>query len=80
MAAKKKWLITLSGDRSMSAVKKDITALGFDVTQVFKEIGSITGSGGDAVAKKIRSISGISDVSEEPGEFNIGNPDSPVTW
>lgn len=80
MAAKKKWLITLSGDRSISVVKKDITALGFDVTQVLKEIGCITGSAADSVAKKIRSISGVNDVSEEPGDFSIGNPDSPVTW
>jgi hypothetical protein len=80
MAAKKKWVITISGERSISAVKKDITAQGFDVAEVLKEIGSITGTATDSAAKKIRSIPGIADLSEDPGEFSIGNPESPVTW
>jgi len=80
MAAEKKWIITLSGERAISAVKKDITALGFDVAEVFKEIGSITGTATDSAAKKIRSIVGITDLSEDPGEFNIGDPGSDLTW
>jgi hypothetical protein len=80
MAAKKKWVITVSGERSITEVKKDITETGFDIAEVFSEIGSITGSASDTVAKKIRKITGVSDLSEEPGEFNIGNPDSGLTW
>ena len=80
MAAKKKWIITISGERSVSAVKKDITALGFDVTEVLKEIGSITGTATDSAAKKIRGISGVADLSEDPGEFSIGDPGSDLTW
>ena len=58
MQAKKNWVITISGDRSITAVKKDIIMLGFDIDQIHKEIGCITGSAGESVAKKIRSISG----------------------
>lgn len=80
MADKKKWLITLSGDRPISTVKKEIVALGFDVEQVLTEIGSITGSASETVAKKIRKVAGISDLSADSGEFSIGPPDAPVTW
>ena len=80
MAAKKKWVITLSGERPFNAVKKDITSAGFDIAEAYSEIGSITGSASDSVAKKIRSIPGVSDLSEDPGEFSIGPPGSPVTW
>jgi len=80
MAAKKKWVITLSGERPFKAVKKDIAAAGFDIADAYSEIGSITGSASDIVAKKIRSIPGVTDLAEDPGEFNIGPPGSPVTW
>ncbi len=80
MAAKKKWVIIVSGERSINAVKKDITTLGFKIENVLSEIGCINGSASENVAKKIRSIHGINDVSEDPGEFSIGLPDSPVTW
>lgn len=80
MATKKKWLITLSGERSITAVKKDIAALGFEVGQVLSEINCITGAAADSIAKKVRGIAGVNDVSEDPGEFSIGPPGSPVTW
>jgi hypothetical protein len=50
------------------------------VGEVLEEIGCITGSATESVAKKINDISGINDLSEEPGEFSIGHPDSPLTW
>ena len=78
--AEKNWLITLSGDRSINLVKKDIEAIGFHVHQTLKDIGCITGSANETVAKKVRQISGIADLSEDPGEFNIGPPNSPITW
>ena len=80
MPAKKRWIITISGDRSMKAVKKDIIPLGFDIDKVLSEIGCITGSAAESVAKKLRNISGIADVSPEGGAIDIGPPDAPVTW
>ncbi len=80
MAAEKKWIITLSGERPVNTVKKEMTASGFKSEQVLKDIGCIIGVANDAVIRKIRKIPGISDISEDRGEFNIGPPDSPVTW
>ena len=78
--ADKKWLITLSGERPINALKNEIAALGFKVEQVLTEIGCITGSCSEAIAKKIRKLNGIADVSQDAGEFSIGPPDAPVTW
>jgi hypothetical protein len=79
MAKTKRWVITTSGDRSLNEVRKNVVDSGFKVDQVLSEIGLITGHAGDDVAKKVRNISGVADVSpEEP--INIGPPDAPVTW
>ena len=80
MPAKKRWIITISGDRTINAIKKDIIPLGFEIDKVLSEIGCITGSAADTVAKKLRTISGIAYVSPEGGAIDIGPPDAPVTW
>jgi hypothetical protein len=82
MPAKKKWIITLTGSRSISLVKKDIAALGFETEQVLDAIGCITGSATESAVKKIQSmkIKGIADISPESGPVDIGPPDAPVTW
>jgi hypothetical protein len=79
MAKNKTWVITTSGDRPISEVKKDLTKTGFNIGEVLGEIGVITGSANDAVAKKLRAIPGIVDVSPET-PISIGPPDAPVTW
>ena len=79
MAKTKRWVITTSGDRSLNEIRKSVADSGFKVDQVLSEIGLITGQAADDVAKKVRNISGVADVSpEEP--INIGLPDAPVTW
>jgi hypothetical protein len=79
MAKNKTWIVTTSGDRPLSEVKKDMAKTGFTIGETLGEIGVITGSGGDAVAKKLRSIPGVVDVSPET-PIDIGPPDAPVTW
>lgn len=79
MAKDKTWLVTTSGDRPLSEVKKDLAKHGFTIGEVLGEIGVITGSGGDAVAKKLRAIPGVVDVSPDT-PIDIGPPDAPVTW
>ncbi len=79
MAKDKTWLVTTSGDRPLSEVKKDVAKTGFTIGEVLGEIGIITGSGGDAVARKLRSIPGVADVSPDT-PIDIGPPDEPVTW
>jgi hypothetical protein len=79
MAKRKKWVVTTSGDRPISDVEKDLSGSGFSVDHVLEAIGSITGSGDDKVAKRLREIPGVADVSEEPPPINIGPPDAPVS-
>jgi hypothetical protein len=76
----KKWIITISGKRSIAAVQKDLGLAGFSVSHTLEAIGCITGSGSDSVIKKVRSIAGVADVSEEQGPINIGPPDASITW
>ena len=75
----KRWNITTSGDRSIKEIQKELKGEGFSVDQVHEEVGVITGSATDAVAKKLKGIKGVADVSPEEG-IDIGPPDSPVTW
>jgi hypothetical protein len=75
MTKGKKWIVTTSGDRSLNDIKKDLTEVGFGVDQVLEDIGVITGTARDA--KRLRSISGVSDVSPDQ-EVDIGPPDAPI--
>jgi len=79
MAEKKKWVVATSGDRPLSDVRKELTEAGFAVDQVLDEIGCITGSAGDDVAERLRSVPGVTDVSPD-SPIDIGPPDAPVTW
>ena len=79
MAKKKRWVVTTSGDRPLSDIKKKLTEHGFAVEQVLDEIGCIIGEASDDVAKQLRSVPGVADISPEPS-VDIGPPDSPVTW
>lgn len=79
MSKSKRWIVTTSGDQSMGKIKKSLTETGFKVEQVLDEIGCVIGTASDSVAKDLRAISGVADVSpDEP--INIGKPDDPETW
>lgn len=79
MAEEKKWVVTTSGETPLSDVKKKLTEAGFAVDQVLDAIGTITGSAGEDVAERLRSIPGVSDISPD-SPIDIGPPDAPVTW
>ena len=79
MAKGKRWNITTSGDRPLKDIKKDVKKAGFSVDQAHEEIGIITGAGSDAVAKKLKGIPGVTDVSPEK-DIDIGPGDSSDTW
>lgn len=79
MAKHKKWVITLSNQRPISDVSKDLTKVGLTVNQVLTEIGCVTGTASDNVAKKLRSVPGVADVSPEHN-IDIGPPDAEITW
>lgn len=79
MANHTRWIVTTSGDRSLSEIKKEVSSAGFAVDQVLDEIGCITGSGNNDIVKKLEKIPGITDVSPET-PIDIGPPNAPVTW
>ena len=80
MAEKKNWTVTISADRPIRDVAKDLKKAGFTVGQVLEDIGVITGRSDDeTVKKKVRSIKGVKDVSPEL-QVDIGPPDKPETW
>ena len=79
MANSKRWVVTSSGKLSLNEVKKKLTQAGFSVDQVYEEIGSISGAASDDVAKRLRSLPEVADISPEPS-VDIGPPNAPVTW
>lgn len=79
MTEKKRWIVTTSGDRPLSDIKKKLAESGFAIDQVLNEIGCITGNADDTVVERSRSIPGVVDISPDT-PIDIGPPDSPVTW
>jgi len=79
MAEKRKWIVTVSGSRPISEIKKELVKSGFTVDQALDEIGSIIGSADSDVAERMRAIRGVADVSPDT-PINIEPPDAPVNW
>jgi hypothetical protein len=76
--AKQRWVVTVSGSRSLNDIRKNVVESGFTVDQVLGEMSLITGVAEDEVAEKVRKIPGVVDVSPELG-VDIGDPDAPVS-
>ena len=77
--AKKEWVVTISGDRPIGAIARDLGTAGLTKQQVLKEIGSITGAASEKDVAKLRKVRGVADVSpSEP--IDIGPPSSDKTW
>jgi len=79
MAKASRWVVTSSGKRPFAAFRKDLLDAGFSVDQAMEEIGVITGSSDEAVAKKLKAIEGVADVSRD-SDVDIGPPGSDKTW
>lgn len=78
-AAKREWIVTLSGDRPIRTIAKELGTAGLTKQKVLKEIGSITGAASDKDVAKLRKVRGVADVSpSEP--IDIGPPGSDKTW
>ena len=78
MAEVKRWTVTTS-DRPLKEVADELSEAGFSVDQILTEIGCITGTADAKVAKSIRTVPGVTDVSEEIA-FDVGPPESNDTW
>lgn len=78
VGGKQAMVVTLSGDRPIHEVAKDLMAAGFEVGQVLETIGSITGSAHPYDKKHLDSIKGVADVRLDQG-VDIGPPDAPIS-
>ena len=74
----KRWVVTTSGG-SLNEIADRLRAAGFSVDDILSEIGVITGAGDATVAERIRSLPGVTDVSEEV-VFDVGPPGDTETW
>lgn len=79
MAKAVRWIVTLSDASRLAQVRDGLRECGFKIADELGEIGVITGTADEAVAKKARRISGVADISPE-GQVGIGPPGSPDTW
>lgn len=79
MSTTKKWVVTLASDRPVSEVSNELTKTGFDIDQVLDQIGCITGTASDEVARKLRKVPGVADVSPE-STIQLPPSDESITW
>jgi hypothetical protein len=75
MAKKQKqaYVVTVSGDRPVHEVARDLKASGLEVDQVMDAIGVVTGSAESAKLAKLRKVKGVTDVSADQA-VDIGPP------
>lgn len=66
-------IVTLSGDRPIHEVAKDLKAAGFNVEQVLEFAGSVTGSAHPKALQHLRKVKGVADVSPDHS-VDIGPP------
>jgi hypothetical protein len=75
--AKPAVIVTLSGERNVRDVARDLMAAGLEVDHVLEETGIVTGKADTGTHARLRTIRGVADVSADH-PINIGPPDSDV--
>ena len=71
-------VVTMSGDRDIHEVARDLKAAGLEIDQALAEIGVVTGSADTDQLKKLREVRGVADVSPDH-PVDIGPPGSPLS-
>jgi hypothetical protein len=71
-------IVTVSGERGIHDVARDLKAAGLAVDQVMEAVGVVTGSADPASKAKLRKVRGVSDVSADH-PVDIGPPDADVS-
>lgn len=79
MAKNKSWVITISGDRSIKEISKDLERAGLVLSATLTEVGCIVGLASEKNVTKLRQVQGVTDVSPD-GALDVGPPDSHTTW
>lgn len=76
----RRWIVTASGDRSVTELAEDLARQEFIVEQVLAQItpGVIIGTAEDHVIDHVRRLPGVGNVApDEP--VDIGPPDAPIS-
>jgi len=76
--AKRALVVTLSGDRPIGEVARDLRNAGLEIDQLLDAIGVVTGSARPEQLSTLRGVAGVADVSfDQP--VDIGPPDNDVS-
>jgi hypothetical protein len=79
MADQQRWIVTLSGERPLDEVRRELKQAGFNIDNVMESIGVVSGYGPAEAAKKLRTVKGVTDVSPDRS-IDIGPPGSRDNW
>jgi hypothetical protein len=79
MTGRKRWIVTLSGQRPLGEVRTALESAGFEIENVLDIVGVITGTWAGASVSPLAEIEGVADVSPD-SDVDIGPPDAPSTW
>jgi hypothetical protein len=71
-------VITVSGDRHIHDVARDLKASGLESAEVLDAIGVVTGSAAPKSIAKLKKVPGVQDVSEDH-PVDIGPPGAPIS-
>ncbi len=63
MPMSKEWVVTMSPERPIGHVARDLTESGFSIERIFGELRCITGFVSQDLVDKLRTIPGVIDVS-----------------
>jgi hypothetical protein len=75
---KRALIVTLSGDRGIHEVTRDLKAAGLDVEQVLEATNIVTGAAGAKSLSRLKKVPGVADVSHDH-PVDIGPPDAEVS-
>jgi hypothetical protein len=75
---KRSLVVTLSGERAIHEVTRDLKAAGFEVGQVLDSVGVVTGTAHPTHLAKLKRVKGVADVSADH-PVDIGPPDADVS-
>jgi hypothetical protein len=71
-------IVTLSGDRSIREVARDLEAAGMRVEQILDATNIVTGSADEKSVARVKRVRGVEDVSADH-PIDIGPPDADVS-
>jgi hypothetical protein len=78
-AAKQSLIVTVSKDRHINDVARDLKAAGLEVGELLDAIGIVTGRAQAKSIARLRKVRGVVDVSPDH-KVDIGPPDAPISW